>query len=75
MSVSLPDDLQSFVEEQAVGEGYDPTAYVCELVARERDRLKLRRMLLEGAESGFGCVADEAYFESLRASLSRPLEE
>ena len=50
MRISLPDGLQRFVDTQAVAEGHRTAgAYVCELIRRERDRIKLRDVLLEGA--------------------------
>jgi antitoxin ParD1/3/4 len=72
MNVSLPDELRSFVDEQ-VGHGrYGSTSeYVRELIRRDQDRQQLRRLLLDGADSGPGPVADDSYFAGLRAHASR----
>lgn len=72
MNVSLPAALKSFVDEQVADRGYDScSAYVRELIRRDRDYQTLRGMLLEGARSPPSIVADEAYFESLRADTRR----
>lgn len=70
MNVSLPDQLRAFVEEQ-VGEGrYGSTSeYVRELIRRDQDRQRLRLVLLEGAESEPGPLADRNYFTTLRDRL------
>ncbi len=67
MNVSLPEELRSFVDEQ-VGVGvYGSTSeYVRALIRRDKDRLHLRTLLLEGAQSGPGLTADDAYFAALR---------
>ena len=67
MNVSLPDELKSYVDEQ-VGDGlYGSTSeYVRALIRRDKDRQQLRRILLDGASSSPGSVADASYFTSLR---------
>ncbi len=70
MNVSLPDQLRAFVDEQVGGGSYGSTSeYVRELIRRDQDRQRLRRLLLEGAESEPGPLADGAYFTSLRDRL------
>lgn len=67
MNISLPEALKAFVDEQVAGRGYGTSSeYVRDLIRQDRDREKLREMLLDGSNSGPGIVADEAYFESLR---------
>lgn len=67
MNVSLPDELKSYVDEQVDGGGYGSTSeYVRELIRRDRDRQQLRRLLLDGAASSPGPVADASYFTSVR---------
>jgi len=70
MNVSLPDELRAFVDEQ-VGDGrYGSTSeYVRDLIRRDQDRQRLRRLLLDGAGSPAGPVADSAYFSELRSGL------
>lgn len=72
MNISLPDTLKSFVDEQVAGRGYGTSSeYVRELIRKDQDRQRLRRLLLDGAESAPGAPADDAYFEGLRARARR----
>jgi antitoxin ParD1/3/4 len=67
MNVSLPDELRSYVDEQVDDGGYGSTSeYVRNLIRRDRDRQQLRRVLLDGAESPPGPVADATYYASVR---------
>lgn len=67
MNVSLPDELKSYVDDQVGSGGYGSTSeYVRDLIRRDKDRQQLRIVLLQGASSGAGPVADASYFESLR---------
>jgi antitoxin ParD1/3/4 len=60
-TISLPDALKSFVDEQGAQRGYGTSSeYVCELIRHEADRLRLRGMLLEGATSRRAAPADAA---------------
>ncbi len=70
MNISLPDALKAFVDEQ-VGEGAYGTSseYVRELIRKDKDRLQLRGLLLAGAGSAPGPVADTVYFKSLREGV------
>jgi antitoxin ParD1/3/4 len=70
MNISLPNDLKAFVDEQVAARGYASTSeYLRELIRRERDRQHLRALLLEGAASGPGVLADDAFFDSLRDEI------
>jgi antitoxin ParD1/3/4 len=67
MNVSLPDELRSYIAGQIEGGGFGSTSeYVRDLIRQDRDRQQLRDLLLAGATSGDGPVADDAYFASLR---------
>lgn len=67
MNVSLPDELKSYVDEQVGDGGYGSTSeYVRNLIRRDKDRQQLRRVLLDGASSSPGPVADATYFTSVR---------
>lgn len=67
MNVSLPDELKSYVDEQVGDGGYGSTSeYVRDLIRRDKDRQQLRRVLLDGAASSPGPIADASYFRSLR---------
>ncbi|HJS92264.1 MAG TPA: ribbon-helix-helix domain-containing protein [Steroidobacteraceae bacterium] len=71
MNISLPDELKDFVDEQ-VKRGYGTSSeYVRELIRKDQDRLRLRELLLAGAASPSGPVADGTYFKGLRARLRR----
>lgn len=67
MNVSLPDELKNFVDERVAQAGYGSTSeYVRDLIRRDRERGELRKLVLDGANSGPGVVADAGYFEQLR---------
>ena len=70
MNISLPDSLKAFVDSQVSERGYGTSSeYVRALIRRDRDRLQLRILLLEGAASETGPLADRAYFDALRTSV------
>ena len=72
MNISLPDTLRTFVEEQVQQRGYGTSSeYVRELIRKDQDRQRLRDLLLQGAGSAPGPVADRAYVEGLRARVRR----
>lgn len=72
MTVSLPDSLKSFVDEQVVNGRFETrSAYICDLIRHDQDRHRLRNLLLEGAESAPPTTADSIYFDNLRAGTSR----
>ena len=72
MTVSLPDSLKSFVDDQVVTRGLATrSAYIRELIRHDRDRQRLRDLLLEGAESAASTPADSIYFDNLRAETSQ----
>ena len=67
MNISLPDELKQFVDEQVNAHGYvSSSEYVRELIRADQDRSHLRELLLQGAASAPGPVADSAYFDALR---------
>jgi antitoxin ParD1/3/4 len=70
MNVSLPDALKAFVDQQVESGGYSTSSeYVRELIRKDQDRQRLRGLLLAGAASRPGTVADDAYFDGLRQRL------
>lgn len=70
MNVSLPNELKSYVDEQVGDGGYGSTSeYVRDLIRRDKDRRQLRRVLLDGAASSPGPIADASYFASLRDGI------
>lgn len=75
MNVSLPTSLKAFIDEQVSQRGYATTSeYVRELIRHDQDRVRLRNLLLEGAESAPSEPADAAYFEALRSRARRARE-
>lgn len=70
MNISLPESLKAFVDEQVSERGYGTSSeYVRELIRKDQDRLRLRRLLLDGAASPPAAPADSAYFDALRARV------
>ena len=70
MNVSLPDALKAFVDEQVESGGYSTSSeYVRELIRKDQERQRLRRLLLAGAASRPAAAADDAYFDGLRRRL------
>ena len=71
MNISLPDSLKSFVDEQVTRRGFGTSSeYVRELIRKDQDRLHLRGLLLEGANSKSTAPANTAYFASLRERVN-----
>lgn len=76
MNISLPDSLKSFVDEQVAGRGYGTSSeYVRELIRADRDRQRLRTLLLDGAASQVVATADDNYFNGLRERVRRASPE
>ena len=72
MNISLPDSLKEFVDHQVTTAGYGTSSeYVRELIRRDQDRLKLRGLLLDGAQSRPTGLGDADYFASLRATIKK----
>lgn len=70
MNISLPETLKSFVDDQISSRGYSTASeYVRELIRKDRDRQRLRGLLLEGAMSPQADTADADYFNRLRARV------
>jgi antitoxin ParD1/3/4 len=75
MNISLPDSLKAFVDEQVSQRGYGTSSeYVGDLIRRDRDRQRLRGLLLDGEMSAATIQADDTYFDSLRARLPATLK-
>ena len=67
MNISLPASLKDFVDDQVGARGYSTSSeYVRELIRKDRDRQRLRGLLLEGAASLPAATADADYFDRLR---------
>jgi len=67
MNVSLPEAMESFVDEQVAERGYGTSSeYVRDLIRRDQQKLELRGLLLEGGQSQPSAEANQAYFDGLR---------
>ena len=67
MNISLSESLKSFVEDQIASNGYSTSSeYVRELIRKDRDRQRLRALVLDGAASPKAGMADADYFNRLR---------
>ena len=72
MNISLPQELKAFIDEQVSDKGYSTSSeYVRELIRREREKERLRQLLLDGAASPQTHMADAASFDGLRARVHR----
>ena len=70
MNISLPEALKSFVDDQVNARGYSTSSeYVRELIRKDRDRQRLRSLMIEGAASAPAGVADADYFDRLRGRI------
>ena len=68
MNISLSEELRAFIDSQVSGGDYTSSSeYVREVLRKEKDRVRLREMLLEGAASPISeTVWDSEYFEKMR---------
>jgi len=67
MNISLPEALKSFVDEQVARRSHGSSSeYIRELIRKDRDRQRLRGLLLDGAASPAAAPANTEYFTSLR---------
>jgi antitoxin ParD1/3/4 len=74
MNISLSDQVQTFVEEQAIAAGFNSAnEYVCHLILREQERVaqheRIESLLLEGLESGEAVEATDGWWEQKRTQL------
>ena len=70
MNISLSEALKTFVDDQVGERGYSSSSeYVRELIRKDRDRQRLRGLLLEGAASPPAVTADADYFDRLRSRV------
>ena len=71
MNISLPETLKSFVDSQvAEGDYGSSSEYVRELLRKERDRVRLRELIMEGAASPLNeKPIDDEYFEKFRKRI------
>ncbi len=72
MNISLPETLRSFVDSQVSDGDYGSSSeYMRELLRKEQDRVRLRRLLLDGMESELiDETMDAQYFDKLRKRIT-----
>ena len=72
MNISLPETLKSFIDSQVSEGDYGSSSeYVRDLLRKEQDRVRLRRLLLDGLESELiEEPMDADYFDKLRKRIS-----
>lgn len=74
LNISLSDQVQTFVEEQAIAAGFNSAnEYVYHLILREQERLaqqqRIESLLVEGLESGEPIEATDNWWEQKRTQL------
>ena len=73
MNISLPEALKSFVDSQvSEGDYTSSSEYMRELLRKEQDRVKLRRLLMDGLDSEL--IEDpmnSKYFDKLRKRIAQ----
>ncbi len=70
MNISLPDSLRDFVEQQVDRTGYGTSGeYVRDLIRRDQERLQMRALIIDGAQSPQAGEADARYFAGLRQRI------
>lgn len=72
MNISLPDTLKSFVDTQVSEGDYGSSSeYMRDLLRKEQDRVRLRRLLMDGMESELiEEPMDSHYFDKLRKRMA-----
>lgn len=72
MNISLPEELRSFVDSQVSDGDYTSSSeYMRELLRKEKDRVRLRRLLMDGLESELiDEPLDSTYFDKLRKRIA-----
>lgn len=74
MNISLPETLRSFIDSQVSDGNYGSSSeYMRELLRKEQDRVRLRRLLMDGIESELiEEPMDTRYFDKLRKGIAKP---
>lgn len=72
MNISLPETLKSFVDSQVSDGDYTSSSeYVRELLRKEQDRVRLRKLIMDGMGSELSSdPMDGKYFDKLRKRIS-----
>jgi antitoxin ParD1/3/4 len=78
VTISLPDSLREFVEQQVERRGYGNVSEYFRTLLREaqerESQRRLEELLLEGLESGEGVEATPEFWSGLKADVARRVE-
>ena len=78
VTISLPDSLREFVEQQVERRGYGNVSEYFRTLLREaherESQRRLEELLLEGLESGEGIEATAEFWSGLKADVARRVE-
>lgn len=68
MNISLPEELRTFVDSQVSdGDYVSSSEYMRELLRKEKDRVRLRQLIMDGGASPLNeKPLDAEYFENYR---------
>ena len=70
ITLSIPEDLQAFLERQTIKNGFRSTDdYLCHLLDGEREKEQIEGMLIEGLESGNPIEVNDDWWEQKRNTL------
>ena len=76
MTLSLPDDLQAYIDRQVQEGGYlDCGEFIRDVLRQDRERRHFEALILEGAASPKAVVADDQYFDRLFRRLDEAERE
>jgi antitoxin ParD1/3/4 len=80
LNISLPDQVQPFVEAQAIAAGFNSAnEYVYHLILREQERIaqqqQVESLLVEGLESGEPIEATDDWWEQKRTQLAARFQQ
>jgi antitoxin ParD1/3/4 len=79
LNISLPDDLQAFINEEIATGGYNTASeYISHLICQARkqaEQNRLETLLLEGLESGKALEVNDDWWEEKQDRLIRKLRK
>jgi antitoxin ParD1/3/4 len=71
LNISLPDEMRAFVDgEVASGDYGTASAYVQQLIRRDKRRAEVRQLILDGISSESAGEFDDAFRQELRERAS-----
>lgn len=71
MNISLPESLKAFVDERVESGDYGTSSeYLRELIRRDKERLRFRKLIADGLESPSIGRADAKFWKSLERGIT-----